>query len=359
MILRLSRFTLILLAGAGLLLGIWAGWLRLGWALPTIQPTLPVTHGPLMIAGFLGTLISLERAVALGRTWMYLAPLSAGLGALLVLAFPLTAVGVAGISISSLLTTAIFAHILRRHTTLDTITMSLGAFAWLGGNLLWLSGMPLFQIVPWWSTFLVLTIAGERLELGRIQRLPPYAERTFAGLISMTVLALFIALLSGQFGVRLYGIALLGLAIWLLRFDIARKTIHQSGLPRFAAACLLGGYAWLAVGGAIWLVAGPQIAGVLYDAAIHTVMVGFVFAMIFGHAPIIFPAVLGLPINYRPIFYSHLALLHLSLIVRVSGDLLGIGVLRSWGGLFNGLAILLFLFNTLTTILTGRERQAA
>ena len=42
----------------------WAGLLRLGWAWPVLQPTLPVSHGPLMVAGFFGTLIALERAVA-------------------------------------------------------------------------------------------------------------------------------------------------------------------------------------------------------------------------------------------------------------------------------------------------------
>ena len=47
-----------------LLLAVWAGLLRIGWSLPTF-PALSSAHGPLMIAGFLGVLIPLERAVAL------------------------------------------------------------------------------------------------------------------------------------------------------------------------------------------------------------------------------------------------------------------------------------------------------
>jgi len=35
-----------------------------------------------------------------------------------------------------------------------------------------------------------------------------------------------------------------------------------------------------------------------YDAFLHAVLLGFVFAMIFGHAPIIFPAVLGIRIPF-------------------------------------------------------------
>nr|BFE78121.1 hypothetical protein GCM10020093_007220 [Planobispora longispora] len=38
-------------------------------------------HGPLMALGFLGTLISLERAVALRSRWGYAAPALSALGA--------------------------------------------------------------------------------------------------------------------------------------------------------------------------------------------------------------------------------------------------------------------------------------
>jgi len=54
-----------------LLVAIWAGWLRLGWPWPALRPNLALIHGPLMVSGFLGTLVSLERAVALGYRWMY------------------------------------------------------------------------------------------------------------------------------------------------------------------------------------------------------------------------------------------------------------------------------------------------
>ena len=46
---------------------------------------------------------------------------------------------------------------------LATGTMALGALLWLVGNAGWLVGWPVPQVVPWWSGFLVLTIAGERL----------------------------------------------------------------------------------------------------------------------------------------------------------------------------------------------------
>jgi len=51
--------------------GAWLGLVRLGWNLPLPWQDQLIAHGPLMVCGFLGTLISLERAVALGSRWGY------------------------------------------------------------------------------------------------------------------------------------------------------------------------------------------------------------------------------------------------------------------------------------------------
>ena len=58
------RYPLLLSALLALLVAAWAGLLRIGWLLPTTGG-LAAAHGPLMVSGFLGTLIGLERAVAL------------------------------------------------------------------------------------------------------------------------------------------------------------------------------------------------------------------------------------------------------------------------------------------------------
>jgi hypothetical protein len=135
---------------------------------------------------------------------------------------------------------------------------------------------------------------------------------------------------------------MLMLALWLGRYDIARRTVRQIRLPRFAAISLLTGYFWLGVGGVLAIVYGPVPAGPTYDAILHSVFVGFTISMIFGHAPIIFPAVLGLPIRYSWSYYIPLVLLDFSLFLRIFGDLLLLPSLRMWGGLLNGIAILLF-----------------
>src|SRR5581483_7667236 len=112
------------------------------------------------------------------------------------------------------------------------------------------------------------------------------------------------------------------------------------GGARGMAACLLSGYLWLAAGGAAWAWFGGVIAGPGHDAMLHAVFVGFVMSMVFAHAPVILPAVLGGSVEYRPRFYAHLALLHASLVVRILGDLVGAEEAVRWGGLLGAAAIL-------------------
>jgi uncharacterized membrane protein YGL010W len=76
---------------------------------------------------------------------------------------------------------------------------------------------------------------------------------------------------------------------------------------------------------------------------LHAIFLGFVFSMIFGHAPIILPALMPVDITYRSIFYAPLLLMQGALVVRVIADLTLNLTLRQWAGLFNVLAILLFI----------------
>lgn len=338
------------MAMAALLAALWAGLLRLGWALPLLQPTLPMSHGPLIIGGFLGTVIGVERAVALGRPWAYLGPLLTGLGGLALLIGMTGLPGPLLITLGSLMLVVVFGLILRLQLAPFTVTMALGALLWLVGNLLWLFGWPVYQIVLWWLGFLTLTIAGERLELNRVLRLSGKVQQLFQLAVAIFLVGLAVTLFHLDSGMRLAGVGLVALAGWLLRYDIARYTVRKTGLTRFIALCLLTGYVWLGLGGLLALFYGGVTAGLAYDASLHTVFLGFVMAMIFGHAPIIFPAVLGKPMNFSSLFYSHLALLHLSLLLRVGGDLMIWLPARQWGGLLNVVAILVFMANTVRAV---------
>ena len=347
-----ARFPLMALGMLALLTALWGGLVRLGWTWPVPSPTFSIAHGPLMVCGFLGTLIGVERAVALGVYWPYAAPLLTAAGALALLtglpAPPLMTLGSLGL-------VAIFAAIMHRQCTLATITMALGALLWVAGNAFWLAGWPLAQVVPWWSGFLVLTIAGERLELSRLLRLSGLHHGMFLLAVSILLAGLLLFAAGFVYGGQVAGVGMLALAWWLLQYDIARRTVWQVGLTRFIAVCLLSGYVWLGVGGVFtWRFAGI-LAGPYYDAMLHTVFVGFVFAMIFAHAPIILPAILGQTASpYHPALYAPLLLLHASLLLRVVGDLRGWGSGRQWGGLLNALAVLLFLLTLAWRLWRGR-----
>ena len=351
-VLSKARFPLIVLGLLALLTALWGGLVRLGWALPLLHPLLPAVHGPLMVCGFLGTLIGVERAVALGAVWPYAAPLLTAVGALALLAglpAPLL------MTLGSLGLVAIFAVIVRRQCALATVTMALGAFLWLVGNSCWLVGWPVAQVVPWWSGFLVLTIAGERLELSRLLRLSVLHHLLFLLAVSVLLAGLLLLAIGLASGGHVTGVGMVALACWLLQYDIARRTVWQTGLTRFIAVCLLSGYVWLGVGGVLTWRFASVLAGPYYDAMLHTVFVGFVFAMIFAHAPIILPAILGRTTSpYQPVLYVPLLLLHASLLLRVVGDLMGWWLGRQWGGLLNALAVLLFLITLARGLLRGR-----
>ena len=348
-----GRYPLLAASILILLSALWGGWIRMGWAWPVIQPSLVSAHGPLMVAGFLGTLIAVERAVALRRAWTYLPPALCALGGVVLIAGLPPAVGALLITLGSLGLVAVFIEIVRRQTALYTLTMAAGTVLWLGGNLLWLSGRPIYQVVLWWAAFLILTIAGERLEMGRLVRLPRRAEALFLAAAGLYTIGLLAGLAMPALGARLVAAGMLALGLWLLRYDIARFTVRRPGLPRYAAICLLSGYVWMAFAGLYGLWQGALVAGLYYDALLHAVFVGFVLSMIFGHAPIIFPAVLGRPIRFSTALYMPLVVLHASLVLRVVGDLPGSPAVRLWGGLFNGLALLIFLGMNAVSVVRG------
>ena len=338
------------LAMIGLLAGMWAGLLRMGWAWPVLSPTLPMMHGPLMVGGFLGTVIGLERAVGTGKRWAYAAPILTGAGTIALLVAANSVAGPLLITLGSAVLTAALWTIYRLQPALFTVTLVLGGLVWLIGNLLWLYGLLIPQVVLWWAGFLVLTIAGERLELSRLLRLSTFARGSFAALVLLMIAGMAISVFDLAWGTRLAGLAMLGLAIWLLWFDIARRRIKAGGQARFIAVCLLTGYVWLGIGGLLAMRYGGFMAGPQYDATLHSIFLGFTFSMIFGHALIIFPALLKVKMIYHPWLYSHLILLHLTLALRVAGDLIPYWPARMWGGLLNVLVLLLFLANTVTSI---------
>lgn len=354
---RWSRVPLLFLGIAALVTAVFGGLARLPVSLPPVRADWVLLHGPLMVCAFLGTVISLERAVGLPDRWPYVATIMLGAAGLHFIAGGPIHYGMWQLVVGSALFFVVTLRVIRLHCELFTVIMSLGALAWLVGNALWLVGRPFPQIVPWWLAFLGLTIVGERIDLSRFQKPTPLARPLFLMALAIFLAGVTLTAFHELRGQQLLGFGLIALGAWLARHDLAWRTVRQTGLPRFMAFSLLAGFAWLAVSGALFLGFAPLTAGFAYDAALHAFFVGFVFSMIFGHAPVIFPSVLGLTAIWRPRFYAHLLLLHVSLVLRVGGDLGESVLLRQWGGGLNAVALGLFLLNTVTALIGNQRGQ--
>src|SRR5688572_15351059 len=134
-----------------------------------------------------------------------------------------------------------------------------------------------------WFSFLVLTIAAERLEMTRLMRRREGASQALHALLAAMLLGSAASAVSPLWGGLLYGASLVGLAAWLLCFDIARRTVMTGGLSRYMAVCLLLGYLWLAVAGVAWF--ATSMGRPYRDVSLHALALGFVFSMMLGHAP--------------------------------------------------------------------------
>ena len=351
-----QRAPLLVLGFLGLVAGVAAGLARLGYPMPAFAAQASAWHGALMVGAFFGVVIALERAVAIGRAFAYAGPLAAGAGGVAIVAGYVTP-GAWLLFAGSAALVAASVEVVRRQFAAFTLTLALGAACWAIGNARFALGAAVHDVVTWWLAFLILTIAGERLELSRFVPTSVGAKRAFTAIVAVIVAALVFAGTRGS--VHVLGAALVALAAWLLRNDIARRTVRKAGLTRFIAVCLLSGYAWLAIGGATLAVAGLVPGARSYDAAVHALALGFVFSMVFGHAPIILPAVLRLALPYTRAFYAPLVLLHGSLAVRLAGDALTRFDWIRVGGLLNALALAAFLAANATAVLHARATATA
>lgn len=353
------RILVLATVALALLAGIAGGLLRVGVALPATGGAAwlghaALAHAALMICSFMGTVIGVERAVAVKLRAAWLAPLAAGLGGVALLAGQAAAGAWLLVAASSVFI-AVNLEVVRRQRAAHTWLLLAGALAWQAGNFALAIGAGSVAALPWWFAFLVLTIGAERLEMTRLMRRRPGASASL--LLVLATLGIG-AGLSGPWpvaGGSVFGAALVALAGWLFAFDIARRTVRAEGLPRYMAVCLLAGYAWLAIGGVAW--GATALGAPARDAALHAVGLGFVFSMIMGHAPVILPAIARIKLLFGPAFYLPLALLHASLLLRLAAGFTDFGW-RAHGALANALALTLFAVTAVVAAIAWRLRHA-
>lgn len=348
----LVRRGLLLVALAAALSAAFAGLARVGFDVAW-GPGYAGSHGALFVLAVFGTVISLERAVALGGWAGLVAPGLSAVAAVLMLA------GIPGASwvaaASALALAAINAVMVKRQPAPFTWLMLLGAGTLVVGDVAWALSQPVFAVVPAWIGFFVLTIVAERLELSRLAPTPRWATQVLVVVATLFAVASCASLAARELALPALGVSMAALGAWQLRFDLSRYTVRQRGLPRFSAVGVLSGAVWLLIGGALFAVPGLPVAGPWNEAALHTVFVGYVLSMVFAHAPITLSSVARVRLVFHPALYLGLVGLHLSLLVRVVGSLVESAALRHWGALANALALVLFALAVLWARLRARR----
>ncbi|MGQ9820115.1 MAG: hypothetical protein ACUVQ1_09385 [Candidatus Kapaibacteriales bacterium] len=296
-------------------------------------------HGSIMVNSIFAPLIGMERAIAINKFWAYLGPIPSKTGPV-VLLFG-SSVGIIFIFLSSFIFLLMNNVILKETLAYFIIGEAIGAIFLVHANFLWLISGSISDAVFSWIAYLILIIASERLGLTRFTNRPVWAQYVFWIPILFILLAVFVP---KNFSFLFLGIGLIGIALWLSKFDIIRLNLRQKGLSKFSALALSAGYFWLFLGGVIALTLGGNFAGPIYDVIVHSIMIGFVYSMVFAHAPSILPSILKFNKGFHWTLYIPLWLLHASLVFRAIGDLTLNQNFRLTGAIGNAIAVVLFIF---------------
>lgn len=325
-------------------------WFKISWV---------TSHGPLMVNGFLGTVIGVKKAVDLRNDWTFLSPLLTLAGGLMLISGVSSQVPKLHFVFGSAWLCAITAIAFFRQRSIARLLLLDGCALWSCGNVLWLLGWPIHRLVPWWIGFLLCTIVSKCVSRSRSvgftlwQRwLAFFATLVFSvGVVASAPLQLW--------GEQTAALGMIALAVCVLLGTATGIDRHQV-LPRFTAACSASGSGWLALAGTGLLIHTPLPAyGRVYDAILHAFFLGFVGPMIVTEILIISMSLATGPLRSCRSYYLVLLLFHATLAGRIAGDLRPSDKLNGWCGTVNALLIALFVLYVLVAgVRTARRRRA-
>lgn len=347
---RIERIPFVVLALLALVLGLLAGLHRIGWTFPLAGVS--SNHGAIMVGGFLGTLITLEKIIPLKRKSLYAIPVVSGASVLLFF-FNLPTYAFPCLILASAALSMVFFIYLTRDVSLVYAMMFAGAVCWLVGNVL-LRTQKFYPVaLPWWMAFSLLIITAERIELMKFLPVSKLQKVMFI-LIQMIFLIGCLISFHGM-GSYFAAFALMATAIWLLQHDVVGINLRRENLTKYVGVALLMGYISLLFCGVFLLLVSSQ--PLEYDILVHSFFIGFVFSIIFAHGPIILPGVLGLSVKpYRPILYFWLGLLHASWIARTLADVTLDMQLRKYSGLISAIAIIGYFISIVVSAFRLRKK---
>ncbi len=335
-----------LAAGINMILGIWAGLIRIGWTLPAT--TLAVHHGALMVGGFLTTLIALEKVVPLKKKAAYAVPVISALSLLMVIPgyFQIGIYFMLAGSLGLVIIHAWYLYVYPRELTL--LLMLVGAIFLITGNAILIDSKFYPAAFPWWMGFLLYTITAERLELSRFLPVTKTTKYWLLSFLALFVLGVVVPF--HMYGKYISGFAVIFIALWMMRNDVMRIGIKKSGVIKFSAIALLLANVWLLITGLILLLSGDNLYS--YDMVVHGFFIGYAMSMIIAHGPIILPGVLGLSVKpFHSILYAWLILLHASLLLRILSDAWIKEEWRTLSGLLSGVGIIFYFVSLVVLVI--------
>lgn len=350
----LFRIPFMMLAVLNLLLGMWAGLIRMGWSLPLSE--VAVHHGAMIVGGFLTTLILLEKVVPLKRKWLLALPLISALS--VIMSIPgYFQLGLLFLLAGGICLAMLFSYYLYRFPKdFSIVLMWVGSCCLVAGNIVLFTGRFYPAAFPWWMGFLLLVISGERLELSKFLPVTKSNKYVLVAILIVFLIGLVLPFhLTGQY---VSGVALVALSIWMLRHDVIGVGLRKSGLTRFSAVALMLANAWLLTEGLLLIILRP--APLSYDILVHVFFIGYAFSMIFAHGPIILPGVLGISAKpYHAVLYGWVFLVQLSLLFRVIFDAIGFLEGRMVTGIIMGGAILCYFGTLIVLVMRGSSARSS
>ncbi|RAW02562.1 hypothetical protein [Pseudochryseolinea flava] len=348
---KTERLPIILFAMFCLVCGLWSGLQRIGWNI-ALSPMV-AHHGAIMVGGFLGTLIALEKIIPLRKRILFLIPVLNAVSVAFFFADQIK-VSIYLLILSSASLVLVFLYYFRSQRSIIYVLMSLGAVCWLVGNVLLLSSFFYPLAFPWWVAFALYIIAAERMEIMKFLPVSSTAKQFFIGLLF--IFGIGVVLSFHGVGRMVSAVSLIAIAAWLMKHDTITLNLKRKRLPQFTAITLLCGYiALLLTGIFFWSLSDQWLA---YDAIVHAFFLGFVFSMIFAHGPMILPGIMGLyGTPFSKVLYVWLVILQSSWVLRVISDIYMAMEIRRVCGMLSAIAIVGY-FVTMA-ILTFSSRQHA
>ena len=347
----LKRTSILLLIPVLLAVALYSAVARIGWNLPL--PALPVNHGFLMVSGLFGTLISLERTFPLTQKLWLSIPLLSSIAAVWVVIDHRTEAYALQV-VASVLLSFLYLKQWYRFREVFLLGLVLSGLCWAMSGVVLLMGQSYPAASMWYILFLLFTITSERLELSKFIATPGWAKPL---LLLIFALLFLVQALPFHWGSNHYsGIFIAGIAYWLLSFDIVNINLRKKGFFYYTGSTLYGGYLWLMLSGV--LMALPLNSFYHYDAVLHSFFIGFVFMMLYAHAPIIFPALVGITAKpFHKFLYFPVAATHLLLLIRIYADYTGNFELRKWTGILQVAIMLSFFGGFAVLMLKERSRS--